>query len=118
MPNGTGFATVTIANSPVHFTYVGSAAALALAIGFVPTSVEFRSATLGWTWTRGMGFGVAFNTNSPTEQLITTGGVLDILTGSGQASTNVATTSSVIGLLIGTNTNINSPATWYGKCYR
>jgi hypothetical protein len=120
MPNGTGFATLTIANSPVPFNYVGSGATLPLAIGFVPTHVSFKATTISWEWTRGLGFGVAFNTVSPTEQLITTGGVLDILDGSGDATANVGTTSTVIGLLIGTNTIINngSGQTYYGLCYR
>ena len=108
MPNGTGFATVTVANSPVGFTYVGSGATLALAIGFIPTAVRFRAGTLGWEWYRGLGFGEAYNTSSPTEALIATGGVLDVLDGSGNATANVATTSQVIGLLIGTNTHINN----------
>lgn len=118
MPNGTGFATITFANNPVPFTYIGTGATLPLAIGFVPTSVQFRAVTIGWTWTRGMGFGVAHNICSPTEALIPTGGVLDILDGSGVASTNVGTTSKVIGLLLGTSTHVNTPIQYFGLAYR
>ena len=118
MPIGTGFATVTIANSPVHFNYIGTGATLPLAIGFVPTSFEARAVTVGWTWTRGMGFGVAFNLASPSEALISTGGVLDILDGSGNATANVGTTSQVIGLLIGTNTHVNTPINYFCRAYR
>src|SRR3990167_2058694 len=102
MPNGTGFATITVANSPVAFTYRGSGATLPLAIGFVPSAVMFWAGTLSWSWVRGLGFGEAYSMASPTEA-ISTAGVLDVLDGSGQASTNVATTSQVIGILIGTN---------------
>lgn len=118
MPYGT--ATPTIGNNPVPFTYAGTGATVALGIGFIPTVIQMRAATLGWTWIRGLGFGVAYNTTSPSESLISTGGVLDILDGSGAASTNVATTSQVIGLLIGTNTIINNGGApvYYGLAFR
>ena len=119
MPNGTGFATVTVANSPVGFTYVGSGATLALAIGFIPTAVQFWAGTLSWAWVEGLGFGEAYSMASPTEA-ISTAGVLDKLNGSGVASTNVGTTSQVIGLLIGTNTQVNNGggSIYRGLCYR
>ena len=120
MPNGTGFATVTIANSPIGFSYVSTGATLPLAIGFVPTAVKFWSgSTVSWAWVRGMGFGEAFSASSPTAA-IATAGVLDVLDGSGAASTNVGTTSQVIGILLGTDTQVNSGAllAYRGLCYR
>jgi hypothetical protein len=119
MPIGTGFATLTIANSPVPFNYVGTGATLPLAIGFVPSAVTFFGGTAGnWSWVRGQGFGEAYSMVSGT-QIIATAGVLDILNGSGDASANVATTSQVIGLLIGTNSTVNTSAAVYrGLCYR
>ena len=117
MPYGTY--TPTVANSPLPFTYPGTGATVALGIGFIPTSVQFFGATLSWLWVRGMAFGDA-HTFTPSWSLgPVTGGVLDVLDGSGRASTNVGTTSSVIGLLIGTNTAVNSPgSTYFGLCYR
>ena len=121
MPNGTGFATVTIANSPVAFTYAGSGATLPLAMGFVPSACTFWGGTYTWTWVRGMGFGTAYvmSGTAITDQGATAC-VLDILDGSGQASTNVATTSQVIGILLGTNTVVNNGGvvSYRGLCYR
>jgi len=106
MPSGV--ATTTFSNNPVALSYVGNGAQFALNMPFVPSVCTFWGGTLSWTWARGLGFGVATNMCSPTEALIGTGGVLDILDGSGVASTNVGTTTAVIGLLIGTNTIINN----------
>jgi hypothetical protein len=121
MPNGTGFATPTIVNSPVPFSYIGTGATLPLAIGFVPNAVRFWAGSLSWEWCDGMAFGQAKTaTLTYSIENPVTGGVLDKLTGSGRATTNVATTSSVIGLLIGTNTTVNNGAglQYFGLCYR
>ena len=115
-----GVATPTIGmNAGVAFQYVGTGATVALGIGFIPSRVTFESASYTWTWTDGMSFGDAKTATVSWTIGPTTGGVLDKLTGSGRASTNVATTSSVIGLLIGTSTVINNPAaTYFGYCFR
>ena len=113
MPSGV--ATTTFANNPIAFSYVSNGVQFALNMPFVPSACSFWASTLSWTWQRGLGFGVALNMCSPTEALIATGGVLDVLDGSGVASTNVGTTTATIGLLIGTNTIINNGA---GVAYR
>ena len=119
MPIGTGFATITFANSPTPFTYVPTGATLPLAIGFIPTAVQFWSVSASWSWARGMAFGDAKTATVNNTIGPVTGGVLDVLDGSGLASANVATTSSVIGLLIGTNTQVNSGgSSYFGLCYR
>lgn len=119
MPIGQGFATVTFATSPMAFTYVPTGAALPLAIGFVPTAVYFWSVSASWSWCQGMAFGDAHTATVNNTIGPVTGGVLDALTGSGRPSTNVATTSTVIGLLIGTNTQVNSGgSSYFGLCYR
>ena len=115
-----GVATPTIAmNAVVPFSYPGTGATVALGIGFVPSAVQFWALTTSWSWVRGLAFGDA-RIFTPSYSLgPITGGVLDILIGSGVASANVATTSPVIGLLIGTNTSVNSPGqTYFGLCYR
>lgn len=93
---------------------------MALGIGFIPSAVTFWSLSLQWSWVRGMAFGDARIATSAWGVGATTGGVLDILDGSGVASANTATTSSVIGLLIGTNTTVNAAGgpTYFGLCYR
>ena len=114
-----GVATLTIANSPVPFRYAGTGATVALGIGFIPTSVFFWGTSSTWAWSQGQSFGDAKTATVNWTIGPVTGGVLDTLNGSGVASTNVATTSSVIGLLIGTNTSVNSPGdTYFGVCYR
>lgn len=116
-----GVATPTIAVSPVPFSYIGTGATLALGIGFIPTSVRFVALTNSWEWTRGMPFGDAMMATT-TIGLTSpnTGGVLDVLDGSGIASANTATTSQVCGLLIGTSTIVNNGAAlmYRGLCYR
>ena len=118
MPYGTATPTIAM-NAVVPFSYPGTGATVALGIGFIPSAVVFYGTTLSWMWVRGMAFGDA-RTFTPSWSVgAQTGGVLDILDGSGTASANTATTSSVIGLLIGTNTSVNSPAaTYFGLCYR
>jgi len=120
---GFGIATPTIANSSiVPLSYVSTGATFALAIGFIPSKVEFYATTNSWVWIRGMAFGDAVTaTGSYVSQSDPrTGCVLDVLDGSGVASTNVATTSQTIGLLIGTNSIVNNGAalTYRGVCYR
>jgi len=120
MPYGTATPTIGL-NAVQGFSYAGTGAAVALGIGFIPTAVQFWGGSLTWSWVRGMAFGDAkvgtssFGITSPQ-----TGGVLDVLDGSGLASTNTATTSSVIGLLIGTNTIVNNGGgtVYFGLCYR
>ena len=105
-----GFSTPTFSNNPVAVTYVGNGVQFALNLPFAPTACRFWGATLSWEWCRGMSFGdakVATGTYSIGTQP-ETGGVLDVLDGSGIASTNVGTTTQVIGLLIGTNTTVNN----------
>ena len=118
MPIGQGFSTVTVANSPLPFTYQATSAALPLAIGFIPTAVYFWGVSSTWSWCRGMAFGDAHTASVNFTIGPVTGGVLDILDGSGRASPNVATTSPVIGLLIGSNTQVNAGGTFFGLCYR
>jgi hypothetical protein len=116
-----GFATVTFANNPICVNYVGTGVQFALNLPFVPSAVEFNSASLSWTWYRGMIFGdaiVATGTRSVSANNLA--GVLDVLDGSGVASTNVGTTTAIMGLLIGTNTIVNngSGQMYFGKIYR
>ena len=118
MPYGTATPTIAM-NAVVPFSYPGTGATVALGIGFIPTAVMFLAATQQWFWVRGMAFGDANTATTSWSLGPNTGGVLDVLDGSGAASANTATTSSVIGLLIGTNTSVNSPAaTYFGPCYR
>ena len=117
MPYGT--ATPTFASTAMGFTYAGTGATVALGIGFIPTAVQFWSLSLSWSWVRGLAFGDARVATSAWSIGATTGGVLDVLDGSGAASANTATTSQVIGLLIGTSTVVNNVgATYFGLCYR
>lgn len=112
-----GVATPTIANNPVAHSYLGNGAQFALNMPFVPSAVQYWGPTAAWGWVRGLGFGEAINFSTPT-QVIATGGVLDILDGSGLATTNVGTTTAVIGLLIGTNSTVNASITYRGLIYR
>ena len=116
-----GVATPTIANNPVAFSYVSNGVQFALNMPFVPTMVQFYGGTNSWAWVRGFGFGDAtITTPTSANGRSNTACVLDILDGSGIASTNVATTTAVIGLLIGTNTFVNpgSGLNYYGQIYR
>ena len=111
----------TAVNSFVPFNYTGTAATLPLAIGFIPSAVMFWGSTYSWTWVRGMAFGdaktatITFGNSNPN-----TACVLDVLDGSGNASTNVATTSKTIGILLGTNTVVNNGGSvvYFGLCFR
>jgi hypothetical protein len=114
-----GVATPTIASSPVPFSYPGTGAAVALGIGFIPSAVQFYGGTLSWAWVRGMAFGAAYALSGTAAVTVVTGGVLDVLDGSGVASANTATTSQVIGLLIGSSSSVNNGGvTYFGLCYR
>ena len=120
MPYGTATPTIGL-NAVMPFSYVGTGAVVALGIGFVPSAVQFWGASYSWSWVTGMAFGdakIATITNGNSTP--NTGGVLDGLFGSGVASANTATTSTVIGLLIGTNTVVNNGGgpTYFGLCYR
>ena len=119
MPSGV--ATVTISNNPVAHSYVSNGVQFALNMPFVPSMVQYWGGTSSWVWARGLGFGDAI-LSSPTSVngITNTGCVLDILDGSGVASTNVATTTAAIGLLIGTNTTVNpgSALQYRGLIYR
>ena len=106
MPGGT--ATPTIANNPVFVGYTGSGLQFALNLPFIPSHCHFAAGTLQWSWYAGMGFGDAILATGSFVITPNTGCVLDTLDGSSVASTNVGTTTAVMGLLIGTNTIINN----------
>ena len=114
MPSGV--ATPTIANNPVAHSYVSNGVQFALNMPFVPSAVHYWGGSESWAWARGLPFGQAYGTTT----LIATAAVLDFLDGSGLASANVATTTTVIGLLIGTSTTVNpgSALQYRGLIYR
>ena len=105
-----GVATPTIGlNAVVPFSYQGSGGVMALNFGFIPSACVFYTGTASWSWVRGMAFGQASIASGSFGSATTpVAAVLDILDGSGAASANTATTSQVIGLLIGTNTVVNN----------
>ena len=119
MPSGVS--TTTFANNPVAHSYLSNGSQFALNMPFVPSLCTYWGGSFTWTWARGMGFGTAY-VLSGTSILDggTTGCVLDILDGSGVASTNIGTTTATIGLLIGTNSIVNSGAAlqYRGLIYR
>jgi hypothetical protein len=111
-----GVATPTIGNSPLPFSYQGGQGPV-LNIGFIPSMVMFSHATQSWHWVRGFGFGVVQTfASSPTA--VATGGVLDILDGSGVASPNISTTTIAIGLVLGTSTVVSAGGTYRGIAIR
>ena len=114
--------TPTVALNAVQpFAYVGTGATLQLNIGFIPSAVMVWGTTYTWSWVKGMAFGdaktgtITFGNSSPN-----TGGVLDVLDGSGVATANTATTTVAIGLLIGTNTIVNNGGApqYFGLAFR
>ena len=119
MPYGTATPTIGL-NAVMPFTYVGTGGVMALGIGFVPSAVQFWSASYSWAWVTGMAFGDAKTATVTVNNGPNTACVLDGLFGSGLASANTATTSTVIGLLIGTNTVVNNGGApvYFGLCYR
>ena len=118
MPYGTATPTFGI-NTGVGFNYVGTGAVLALGIGFIPSKCEFYGGSQTWIWINGMAFGDARTATTSWTFGPNTACVLDQLNGSGRASANTGTTSSVIGLLIGTNTVVNGNVVpYFGYCWR
>ena len=117
-----GVATPTIGlNAVVPFSYQGTAAVQALNFGFIPSGCQFWAGTISWAWVRGMSFGQAWvSSGTAVAAGGDTAAVLDILDGSGVATANTATTSQVIGLLIGTNTIVNNAGVgdYRGVAYR
>lgn len=104
--SGLGIASPTIGqNAYAMYTYVSTGAGLCLDIGFIPQYCRFVSASNTWEWHSNMSFGQA-TTDGAT--LVSTGGVLDTINGSGQATTNIATTTRAVGLVVGTNIVVNN----------
>ena len=110
-----GVATITAAvDSHVLFSYPAGGGALCLNIGFIPSYITMNNGTSTWAWARGVGFGNVL-VSSPTAS---TGGVLDVLDGSGIATANIATTTKAIGLVVGTSTAITNGGTYLGLAFR
>lgn len=122
MPVEFGVVTSTVANAAfVNFSYLSSGLQMPLDFGFVPTSCEFVGGTSSWSWHRGMAFGEAHIATSTAAITTAVAAVLDILDGSGVATTNMATTTvEGIGILIGTNTTVNpgSSLSYRGRAYK
>lgn len=124
-PSGLSSGTPTLGiSSQVAVSYLSTGAARCIDIGFIPSFAQFWSGSLSWVWGPTLTFGqaiagqIAGASNSWTA--VTTAGVLDTVDGSGNASPNIATTTKAIGLVIGSNSVVNSAAgiTYFGFALR
>lgn len=114
-----GVMTPTIANSPVPFSYQGNGTSnFCLNLGFIPQGILAFNGTTSWAWVNGMAFGHVYAISSGSWGTADTGGVLDTVNGSGVATTNIATTTKAIGLVLGTSTAVQAGGTWFGLAFR
>lgn len=111
MATGLAFVSPTIGvGALVPFSYLSTGAAQCVDLGFIPQYITATGGTNTWVWNPNMTqFGTAFLWTVATAT-IATGCVLDTIDGSGVATTNIATTTKAVGIVLGTNSFVNSGA--------